>query len=90
MKNTFRRKYLDLQSEVASKIAELIDKKGKESKTLSCMVLKIKKEEQQFNLDGGRYLTEISKAVLIDNNGYSYNYDVLTLDQLCEIVDSFL
>lgn len=89
MKNEFRRKYIDLEREVAEKVAELIDKKGVDSKHrgASERVLKVK-GDQQFNIEGGRYLTEITKTELIDNNGYSYNHSCLTLDELCEAVDS--
>lgn len=89
MNNTFRRKYLNLKQEVASEIASLIRQHGEDSKHRGKRVLKVK-DGQQFNLDGGRYLTEVGSTELIDNLGYSYNYDVLDLDQLCEIVDSFL
>ena len=89
MKNTFRRKHLTLEQELQEEITRLIDKKGKASKTRSCSVLKVK-SDQQFNLDGGRYLVEISKSELIDNSGYGYHFSCLTLEQLCEIVDSFL
>ena len=89
MNNTFRRKYLNLKQEVASEIASLIRQHGEDSKHRGERVLKVK-DGQQFNLDGGRYLTEVGSRELIDNLGYSYNYDVLALDQLCEIVDSFL
>lgn len=88
MKTTFQNKYKALEKEVANKIQDLINKKGKESKHRSEKVLKVK-DDQQFNLLGGRYLTEISTNDLIDNHGYSYQYHCLTLEQLCEIVDSF-
>lgn len=91
MKNEFRRKYLDLEKEVSEKIAELIRKKGVEGKHrgASEKVLKVK-GDQQFNIEGGRYLTEITGNDLIDNEGYSYQHSCLTLDQLCEVVDSLL
>lgn len=92
MKNTFRRKHLTLEQELQEEITKLIDKKGKASKTRtwqSGSVLKVK-SDQQFNLDGGRYLVEISKSELVDNSGYGYHFSCLTLEQLCEIVDSFL
>ncbi len=89
MKTKFQNKYKALVEEVADKIYDLIEKKGKESKHRNEKVLHIKSDDLQFNLDGRRYLVEISKNELIDNQGYSYNHSVLTLEQLCEIIDSF-
>ena len=91
MKNDFRRKHLNLEQEVSEKIAELIRKKGVEGKHrgASEKVLKVK-GDQQFNLDGDRYLTEITNTELLDNEGYAYNHSCLTLEQLCEVVDSLL
>jgi hypothetical protein len=88
MKNTFRRKYLNLKQEVVSEITSLIRQQGEDSKHRNERILKVN-EAQQFNLDGGRYLEEVASTELIDNQGYAYHFDVLTLDQLCEIVDSF-
>ena len=89
MKNEFKIKHNILEQEVANKIDKLIQKKGVKSKHRgeSEKVLKVK-GDQQFNLDGGRYLTEITKTELIDNSGYSYQHSCLTLDELCEVVDS--
>ena len=89
MKTTFRRKFIDLEQEVKEKIASLLIKKGTVSKHRDALVLRLKKE-QQFNLDGGRYATEITQEILLDNCGYEYAISVLPLDELCEIVDTFL
>ena len=67
--------------------ANLIDK-GVESQFInSDKVLKVK-DKQQFNLDGGRWLVEISVRNLIDNKGHSYDHSVLSLEQICEVVDN--
>ena len=84
----FITKHNTLQREAAAKIAKLIKKRGKESKHRNEQVLKIK-DDQQFNLDGGSYLIEMTPTELIDNYGHSYSYDCLNLEQLCEIADSF-
>jgi hypothetical protein len=89
MKTTYQNKLATLQKEVTDKIKALIIKKGKESKHKYEQVLRVK-AGQQFNLDGGRYLVEISDVELIDNDGHTYAHDVLPLEKLCEIVDSFL
>lgn len=86
----FLSKYHNLRQQATSEIASLIRQRGEDSRHRGERVLKIRKDELQFNLDGNRYLEEIGSTELIDNQGYSYNYDALTLDQLCEIVDSFL
>ena len=92
MKTTYQDKYKALVKEVEQKIVDLIKTKGEESKFNNERVLKIK-DKQAFNLDNGRWLTEIIKDAfsisIADNHGYTYDSSVLTLDQLCEIVDSF-
>jgi hypothetical protein len=86
---TFLDRHKELEGKLAQRIKTLIDRKGKPSKHTGELVLVIKDDNLMFNLDGGRYLTEISKNVLIDNEGYQYWYSCLTLEQLCEVVDSF-
>ena len=89
MKNEFRRKYLDLEKEIVSKIGDLIETKGEKSKHRSQLVLRVK-GDQQFNLEGGRFLTELTETELIDNQGYSYQHSSLDLDNLCEVMDSLI
>lgn len=84
---TLTKKLDSLKEEIAQKINRLLEKKGKESKFQNKKVLKVK-DEQQFNLDGGCYLIEISADELIDNNGYVYNHSFLTIEQWCAIIDS--
>lgn len=86
---TFVQKHKELEEKLNQRISVLIDRKGIESKHRNCLVLKVKSDDLQFNLEGGRYLTEISEDRLIDNEGYDYNFSCLTLEQLCELVDSF-
>ena len=43
-----------------------------------------------FNLDGGRYLDEITPNELVDNRGYSYQFSVLNTEQLCEVLDALM
>ena len=49
--------------------------------------LKIIDDEFMLNLEGGRYLTEITSEELIDNSGYQYNYSVLETEQLLKLFD---
>jgi hypothetical protein len=86
----FQTKHKDLSREVNRKITTLIAKHGVESAFQNEKVLKVTQERLQFTLDGSHYLTEISNEELIDQSGYTYSYDVLTLEQLCELVDFFL
>jgi len=75
--------------EIALKIklrAKILDK-GTVSKYNSERVLKVK-DDQMFNLKDGRYLTEISPTSLNDNEGYSYDFSVLRIEELCEAVDN--
>tara|TARA_Y100000389_G_scaffold203324_1_gene251404 strand:+ start:1364 stop:1519 length:156 start_codon:yes stop_codon:yes gene_type:complete len=44
-------------------------------------------DELCFNLEGSRYLTNVTKNCLVDNSGYEYNFYVLDIEQLCEIAD---
>jgi len=85
---TLTQKYQALEVAIRLRIASKIMDKGVESKHRSEKVIAIKKDELQFNLEGGRYLTEITAQELIDNEGYSYNLSVLPIDQLCEAVDN--
>ncbi len=80
---------MDLENEVTEKIGKLISIYGKESNHISNPVLKLN-DDQMFNLEGGRYATEISFDNIIDNSGHSYHHESLSLEQRCEIIDSFL
>jgi hypothetical protein len=75
---------------VIEAIAELqnhIDIHGVESIHSNTKVLQIEDENFMFNLDGGRYLTEISKGTLIDNQGYVCGHDVLPITDLISLID---
>ncbi len=85
---TLLAEYVKLESKVKERLAKLIQKRGVESKFSNTKVLKIK-EGEQFNLaDRGHYAVEISIEKIIDNSGYEYYFSVLTLEQLCEIIDN--
>ena len=84
---TALQKHKELELFVSNKIAKAIKARGVKSEHRSDLVIKVK-DDQMFNLDGGRYLTEITEDELIDDGGYSYHHSVLTLEQLCEIADN--
>jgi len=88
MKIYYQNRAKTFRQELVSEISVLIRQQGEKSEFRDEQVLKVK-DVHSFELSGGRDLAEISSTELIDNNGYSYNYDVLTIEQLCEIVDSF-
>ena len=78
----------ELSKKVIAQICVLLDSKGVKSKHSSNIVLQLADEEKMFNLEGGRYLTEITETELIDDRGYTYFLDSITINQLCEVVDS--
>lgn len=87
-KTSFKQKYQELSNEVYQQLNHLVNIKGKKSEFRSTKALKVK-DKVAFNLDGGRYVKEVIHGELLDNEGYSYSFWCLTLEQLCELVDSF-
>jgi hypothetical protein len=85
---TLTEKYEALKLAVRLRITCKILDKGEESRHRSDTVLKIRKDEYQFNLEGNRYLTEITPTELIDNEGYAYNHSTLPIEKICEAVDN--
>lgn len=59
-----------------------------ESDFYPCSVLQINKQNLQFNLDDDRILIEFDGNELIDNQGYKYSLNVLSIDQLCILADA--
>jgi hypothetical protein len=47
-------------------------------------------EDFMFNLENGRYLTEITPRGLIDNEGYQYTFSIIDTEQLCQLADELL
>jgi len=84
-----RDKYTELEQKVVDKIGELLETQGVNSAQHNAKVLRVEDEEMMWNIEGGRYLVEINESQLIDNKGYTYALDVLDLERLCEVVDSF-
>lgn len=89
MKTTYKDKYTQFEQELASEIEVLIKKKGIESEFKNAKVLKLK-DEHQYNLEGcDTYAVELEVGTFIGHNGHAYSHSVLSLEKLCEIVDSF-
>jgi hypothetical protein len=87
MKKTFVEQHTDFEKSVSLAIKLAVLKSRTISEHSNTIVIKIKDENIQFNLSGNRYLTEISHNNLIDESGYEYGFDVLSLDELCQIAD---
>jgi len=84
---TLMQKHKQLEISVQMRLRAKILSKGVGSEHRSEKVLKVK-DDQMFNLEGGRFLTEITPTELIDNEGYSYDHSSLELEQLCEAIDN--
>lgn len=79
---------INLHDKGCDEIYSLIFEKGSASKHMTYTpCLKIINDNFKFNLGGGRYLVEISHADLIDDYGYTYNYDVLDYEQFFSLID---
>ena len=89
MKTTYQDKYNKLEQEISKKIEALIKRKGVESQFSSKKVLKLN-DENQYNMIGcNTYAVEITGSYIIGENGHQYYYSALSLERICEIVDSF-
>lgn len=84
---TFTEQLENLYEIARVEINEKIRKSKDESKSYSVKIIKITDDQLMFNLEGGRYLTEISEENLIDNEGYLYNYCVLPYEDFMELTD---
>ncbi len=60
---------------------------GDESRFSNVQVITIYNDDFNFNLDGGRWLLEVSEEHLYDNCGYQYSFDTLPADQFAELTD---
>lgn len=76
-----------LNKEAQDEIRDLINSKGEKSRHNSNKCLKVTKGEHQYNLDGGRYLTEVHTDRLVDNNGYEYDFCVLNTEDFFATID---
>ena len=88
---TYTKRLEELNLAVTNMLAVLIASPiAVQSKHTSDKCLEVRNDDLMFNLDGGRYLTELHYDKIVDNNGYQYSYDCLTMEQKCELVDYFL
>jgi len=82
----FQLELQEFTERVEKSIAENVAKKGVASEFMSKMAVKVD-GEHCYNLDGNRWLVEVTQNELIDNQGYQYQFNVLPLDELCGIAD---
>jgi hypothetical protein len=87
---TFQQKLNIFKQEISNKISELMEQKGVCSEHLSHDIVLLVPDHVAFNLDGNRYLKEITDTKLIDNYGYHYNIFVLETEKLTEVVDALI
>ena len=74
-----------------AEVFNIIDEKGVDSEHVGhTKCLRVEEEEFNFNLEGGRYLTEITREELIDNSGYHYNFFVLDTEDLINLLDHLI
>lgn len=84
----FFQQFEKLEQDIVSHIVGAIKTNGVESEFINGRVISIKDESLMFNISGERFLKEITETVLLDNYGYSYNYNAIDLEQLAQIADS--
>ena len=80
----------DLFNSAVLDVVTLISRKGEESDHTSDKCLKIKDDELMYNLDGGRYLTEVHRTNLVDNSGYMYSFSALETEKFMEVADHLI
>ena len=86
----FEAKRQEIISDIKELVRKLIeDNRGVESKQFSKDVL-IPDEDYQFNLGThyNGYVTEVTDERLFSNEGNSYFYEQLSMEQICEIADN--
>ena len=86
----FEKRLEELEALAHDKIDEMLLKSKDFSKHSNESALIIKGNALLYNLEGGRYLTEIVKGNLVDSSGYRYDYSVLDIDKFMEVVDHFV
>ena len=78
--------------EAKAKLSDLVREHGEDSKFRNESVIQLKKVDDKvaFNLEGSRYLKEISVNELIDNEGYGYSANAMDAEKFLELVDHFV
>jgi hypothetical protein len=79
----FNEFYEQLRLSIINKVGEI----GIESKFSNEVVVAITNKELQFNLGEDKYLTEVGCYSLFDNEGYTYSFGQIDVEELCQIAD---
>jgi hypothetical protein len=82
----FAEQLQEFTERVEQSISKNVAEKGTTSEFMAKMAVKVD-GEHCYNLDGNRWLVEVNQNELIDNQGYHYQFNVLDLDELCNIAD---
>lgn len=89
---TFEQRNDDFVSEMRERIGNLIFHSGVESKSYSEKVL-IPEDDFKFNIPNTHYngyVVEVSGSNLICDHGHQYSYDVLEMEELCQLIDHLI
>lgn len=86
---TYERKLAEFTKGVHEAIQEAVSRQAKQSKFFNTRTIHVPLGNLSFNLGGERYLTEIGETQLWDDRAGYYNYNVLSLEQLCALADEF-
>jgi hypothetical protein len=76
-----------LYNEMVAIIIENIQEKGVESKHIEGIKVMIVDNVRSFELVKGLWLDEVSEEGIIDNQGYEYNFDRISLEELADLAD---
>lgn len=83
------KKLIELRATCISVIRQLVNYYGIDSELQGDKCLRILDDDFKYNLrnniDGRRYLTEVTETALFDNRGYSHFPDVLGTEKLCDL-----
>jgi hypothetical protein len=82
----FAEQLQEFTERVEQSISKNVAEKGTTSEFMSKMAVKVD-GEHCYNLDRNRWLVEVTQNELIDNQGYQHQFNVLDLDELCNIAD---
>lgn len=81
-------KCASIEHQLIARIMYLVNKRGKESQFSSEKALPLKQDQMFAMGEGRRWLVEITADRLVDDSGYRYSFDQITLQQLAEIADN--
>ena len=87
MKKSFIELHSELKTSVMLAIQLAVSKSKTKSKHISENVIHINDDKLSYNMSGSHWLTEIAEGKMLCNDGYHFSYDVLDLEQLCELAD---